>query len=164
MADVTTLWNNQTFTEVSGSWADGTIAISPIINNQNSAYNSLDVTLQYGGYEPDGGYVQVGTVITAVVEERVAGDLWVAIAQQGRVVKGSDNAKNHIIRIRPQSTFDSSAVAITEGPAVVTWISTVEGSLGAETRIRILRAVVDTTRPYHTSLTLTGYAREYDTV
>jgi hypothetical protein len=164
MADTTALWVNSLFDEsVSGPWTDGTIAISPIVNNLNNAYNSLDITIKYEFYDPDGEFVQVGSLITAVVEERLFGDLWIPIAQQGRETKGSDNARNHIIRIKPVTIVDSSPIAITEGPRVVTWISNAEGSLGGETRVRLVRVITDNSKPLHTKIQVTAYAREYDT-
>lgn len=163
MADHHTLFVNQTFTEATpGEWDSNPIVISGIVDNSNNAYNALDVTIQYENFVPDGENVRMGSVITAVVEEEIATGVWVPIIQQGREVKGADDAPNHIMVRGPQPVFDLAPTAITQGPRVVTWITRASGTLGEKVRVKLVKVVTDPNYAQHTSVTVSMYAREYD--
>lgn len=163
MADNHTLFAHDTFVEATpGDWDVTPIAISEVIDNGNGAYNALDVTVQYENFVPDGQFTRMGSVITAVVEEEISPGVWIPIIEQGRPVKGSDDAPNHLMVRGPQPVFDIAPVAISEGPRVKTWITRATGVLGAKVRVKIVRIVIDSERPQHTEVTFSVYAREYD--
>lgn len=162
MADVTTLWESQLFDEaVNGPWTDGTIAISPVINNQNQAYNAVDIVIRYETFTPDGKDVVVGSVITAVLEDEVAPGKWIAVSSQGRAVKGTDNALEQVIRFGPQTIVDYTPIAVDEGSKIRGYIQNASGVLGNNMRVRIVR-VDNGGSPLHSQVRLSGYAREYD--
>lgn len=169
MADVTVLWENAVFEETEAEpWTDNVIAISPTVNNDNNAYNALDVTLTYEDFLPDGKNVQMGSTIVAVLEELIKEEdgqspaIWAAVAQQGKEVKGSDDAPNHIMRHGPQTIVDFAPIAISVGPTPVTYITNSAGSLAGRTRIKLIRVIHNADRALHTRVQVSAVAREYD--
>lgn len=155
-----TLWTSQTFT---APYTGGKIATSSEVPNNNDL-NSAKVTIVYEALTPDGAVALVGFTVQAVLEEEVAPGVWVPIASQLDVIKGTDEALQQVIVLSPTFNPDpGTPEKVFLGPVETASISRQEGRAPGRMRVCLLVHDLDNGHPGLTSITVSGYLRKYDT-
>lgn len=164
MSEQTLAPTNTVITKPVEGWpADGRIWTSVAVANNSSSFDAVRATVQYGPITPDGKDVRVGFILQAVLEEEISSNIWVPVATQFDVIKGTDEATTQIIEYSPALNFDRGiAEKIFAGNQEVASISRTQGNLGPKFRLVILRTTIDPDAPELESLTFGAYVRRFN--
>ena len=146
------LFDNEKLT---GDFSGGIVGTSTIEAN-NNGFNSIKVIIDYKDINPD----VCDCSITAVIEEEIYTDVWVAIANQfeGFAIEG--NTSRRIIVLSPQFNSNPGTDEVIAVPNGNIRVSNTTGVAPSKFRLRIY--VQDFGGNGLQSLTLSAYGRKFN--
>ena len=146
-----TLWSSQTFTS---PYTGNVIATSAEIANAQDL-DSVRIFVEYENITPD----VCGCNISAILEEEIVTNVWVAVAAQNQAYAVEGNGPKRVIVLSPGVVINPGSDFIVEGPdGKDTKISNHQGSAPGNFRIRLIMPAAGNL----TSITVTGVGRKFN--